>query len=161
MHQDLQQILTADSALANSVITNPATRICFALGDFDAQKLQSGFVHFDANDLMNLGVGEAIVRIERNEYDFNLLTYDVPSVAADVTSMRKDKIIALTRERYGQKTPTLEVQDRTGERKEEQIPVVEVKPVPIVTVEYKTAHKPKPTSQTQEVAVPFDDLRKA
>ena len=66
VHQDLQQI--ADSALTNSVITNPTTRICFALGDNDAQRLQSGFAHFDAGDLMNIGIGEAMVRVERNEY---------------------------------------------------------------------------------------------
>ncbi len=46
----------ADPVLANSVITNPSTRICFALGANDAQKLSAGFTHYDANDLMNLGL---------------------------------------------------------------------------------------------------------
>jgi hypothetical protein len=49
-HQDLRQLWTEDAKLANSVITNPGTRICFRLGDFDADKLKDGFAHFDASD---------------------------------------------------------------------------------------------------------------
>ena len=48
-HQDLRQLWTEDAKLANSVITNPGTRICFRLGDFDADKLKDGFAHFDAS----------------------------------------------------------------------------------------------------------------
>ena len=53
---------------------------------------------------MNLGVGEAIVRVERSDYDFNLKTYDVPPVAPETASMRREKIIAFTRERYGRQS---------------------------------------------------------
>ncbi len=102
-HQDLAQI--SDAALANSVITNPATRICFALGDRDAEKLASGFSHFSAADHVNLGVGEAVVRVDRSEFDFNLTTHEPASAAPDVASDRRKKIASLTRERYALTIP--------------------------------------------------------
>lgn len=99
-HQDLQQI--TDNALANSVITNPAVRVCFALGDNDAQKLESGFAHFDASDLMNLGTGESIVRVEKNDNDFNLKTSDFLIADPAIASARREMVIINTRKRYGQ-----------------------------------------------------------
>src|SRR5437667_591592 len=73
-HQELRQLWNRDTEVASAVTSNPCTRICFRLGDFDAQKLKEGFSFFDAQDLQNLGIGEAICRIERAEYDFNLNT---------------------------------------------------------------------------------------
>ncbi|MBL7722920.1 MAG: type IV secretion system DNA-binding domain-containing protein [Chitinophagaceae bacterium] len=73
-HQDIQQVQKNDSELLNTLIANASTRICFRLGDSDAKKLAEGFSFFEASDLQNLGTGEAIVRIERPEYDFNLST---------------------------------------------------------------------------------------
>ena len=100
-HQDLRQLWGEDTSLANSVITNPATRICFRLGDFDAEKLKDGFAHFDASDLQNLGVGEAIVRIERKDYDFNLKTSVVPAVIPEAARASKGQIIGLSRKKHG------------------------------------------------------------
>lgn len=157
-HQDLQQI--ADTALTNSVITNPATRICFALGDSDAQKLQSGFTHFDAVDLMNLGVGEAIVRIERNDYDFNLTAYDIASVAPDIASLRRDEIIAHSRERYGRKILPTMISTPQVERAEAPTVPVESKPLTRIPVERKEKIEPEPRLATpiQEIPIPSDDL---
>ena len=73
-HQELNQLWSRDKEVASAVISNPYTRVCFRLGDFDAKKLEDGFSHFNAKDLQNLGVGEAICRMERSEYDFNLKT---------------------------------------------------------------------------------------
>lgn len=100
-HQELRQLWNRDTELANSVISNPGTRICFRLGDFDAQKLASGFSHFDQEDLQNLGTGEAIVRIERAEYDFNLKALSPPQVSAEVANARRKKLIGLSRKKYG------------------------------------------------------------
>lgn len=102
-HQDLQQIV--DNALLNSVITNPAIRICFALGDNDAQKLSSGFAHFDENDLMNLGIGEAIVRVERNDDDFNLKTFNPTVVDRGIAQAKRERIVTYTRNRYSKRIP--------------------------------------------------------
>ncbi len=100
-HQDLRQLWGEDSILANSVITNPGTRICFRLGDFDADKLKDGFAQFDASDLQNLGVGEAIARIERKDYDFNLKTSLPPIVMPDEAQARKEGIIDSSRRKHG------------------------------------------------------------
>ena len=69
-HQELHQLSNRDSDVASAVISNPYTRVCFRLGDFDAKKLEDGFSLFKAKDLQNLSVGEAIVRMERAECDF-------------------------------------------------------------------------------------------
>ena len=73
----------------------PGTRVCFRLGDFDAKKLEDGFSAFDAKDLQNLGVGEAIARIERMEFDFNLRTSLPPQIDAEAWRQRKEKITSL------------------------------------------------------------------
>ncbi|MFA7201474.1 MAG: type IV secretion system DNA-binding domain-containing protein [Candidatus Paceibacterota bacterium] len=100
-HQDLHQLSETDTGLANSIISNAGTRICFRVGDFDAQKLESGFAHFDSNDLQNLSIGEAIVRVERSDYDFNLKTF-LPSLKNTEEAHRtKQAIIDLSRKKYG------------------------------------------------------------
>ena len=70
-HQELRQ-LDRDSEVASAVLSNPGTRICFGLGDEDARKLAQGFSFFDAHDLQNLEIGQAICRIEKSSQDFNL-----------------------------------------------------------------------------------------
>ncbi len=70
-HQELRQ-LERDSEVASAVLSNPGTRICFGLGDDDARKLAQGFSTFDARDLQNLEIGQAICRVEKSSQDFNL-----------------------------------------------------------------------------------------
>ncbi len=100
-HQELRQLWDKDTSLANSVMSNPYTRICFRLGDFDANKFQYGFTNFEAIDLQNLGIGEAIARVERAEYDFNLKTYLPLEVDEDIALKKKEIIIDLSRKKYG------------------------------------------------------------
>lgn len=121
-HQELHQLWSRDTEVANAVISQPATRICFRLGDFDAKKLASGFSFFEAEDLQNLGVGEAICRVERAEHDFNLKTLPLPKVDAPTAKTRRDRLVALARERYGRKRQEVEAEISTGR--------MEVAPVP-------------------------------
>lgn len=107
-HQELRQLWNKDTELANSVISNPGTRICFRLGDFDAQKLSDGFSYFETQDLQNLGVGEAIARIEKAEYDFNLKTMLLPSLDSDLTKEKQQSLITLSREKYSKKREEVE-----------------------------------------------------
>ncbi len=100
-HQDLHQLWELDVALANSILSNAGTRICFRIGDFDAQKLQSGFAHFDINDLQSLSIGEAIVRVERSDCDFNLRTFLPSEINIHYGQQNKEKIIGLSRKKYG------------------------------------------------------------
>lgn len=101
-HQDLHQLFETDSGLANAIISNAGTRVCFRIGDFDAQKLQSGFTHFDTSDLQNLSIGEAIVRVERSDNDFNLKTYLLSAIDSQVAAENKDTIIALSQKKHGE-----------------------------------------------------------
>ncbi|MGA2147320.1 MAG: helix-turn-helix domain-containing protein [Bryobacteraceae bacterium] len=98
-HQELHQLSTRDGDVASAVISNPYTRVCFRLGDFDAKKLEDGFSFFTAKDLQNLSVGEAIVRMERAEYDFNLKTVPLPQVDAALAASRRERVVASSRER--------------------------------------------------------------
>ena len=99
-HQELQQLVSRDADVASAVIANPYTRVCFRLGDYDAKKLADGFSHFEAKDLQNLQVGDAICRVERAEFDFNLKTHRLPPVEAAAAEQCRERIIALSRERY-------------------------------------------------------------
>ncbi len=98
-HQELQQLVSRDADVASAVIANPYTRICFRLGDYDAKRLADGFSYFESKDLQNLQVGEAICRVERAEFDFNLKTHRLPAVESAAEQCRA-RIIALSRERY-------------------------------------------------------------
>jgi len=100
-HQDLHQLWNRDTEVANSVISNPGTRICFRLGDFDSKKLADGFANFSAQDLQNLSVGEAIVRVDRMEYDFNLRTFPPPRIDPEQLREKQEALISLSRKKYG------------------------------------------------------------
>jgi DNA helicase HerA-like ATPase len=99
-HQDLGQLSTRDTDVASAVFGNPFTRVCFRLGDLDARKLSDGFSFFEPTDFQNLGTGEAIARVERAEFDFNLKTLPFPAVDSDLATRRRERIISLSRERY-------------------------------------------------------------
>lgn len=162
--QTLSQI--ENSNLLNSVITNPTTRVCFSLGDNDALKLSSGFTHFDANDLMNLGVGEAIVRIERNEYDCNLNTFNIPEVFSNTAAARRDKVITLTRETYGKKVVPMEYTIPQIDKLDKLLVPVVPKQKPSLPIEVKQEQYilPKKKIETQpkpnrpKVLIPADDF---
>src|SRR5437660_6451367 len=70
-HQELRQ-LQRDSEVASAVMSNPYTRVVFRVGDDDARKLADGFGFFESRDLQNLETGQAIARVERSDFDFNL-----------------------------------------------------------------------------------------
>jgi predicted DNA-binding transcriptional regulator AlpA len=107
-HQELHQLWNRDTDVASAVISNPYTRVCFRLGDFDAKKLEDGFSFFDARDLQNLEVGEAICRMERSEYDFNLKTLPLPAVEPETARLRRERVIALSRQRYAARRDEVE-----------------------------------------------------
>jgi len=107
-HQDMSQLSKHDSELANSVVSNAGTRICFRLGDTDAKRFAAGFSYFDAQDLENLNVGQAIARVERPEFDFSLDTIPEQQIEAAAGELNSKVIIDLSRKVYG--TPKAEVE---------------------------------------------------
>ncbi|MBS1683229.1 MAG: type IV secretion system DNA-binding domain-containing protein [Bacteroidetes bacterium] len=100
-HQDMSQLQKYDTELANSVVANAGTRICFRVGDLDAKRFAEGFSSFDPQDIQNLGVGQAVARIERPEYDFTMSTLQLKSVDPSIALETARKVIDYSRERYG------------------------------------------------------------
>jgi hypothetical protein len=98
-HQDLHQLSRGDTELSTSVLANAGTRICFRVGENDAKKLAEGFSEFDAADLQNLNVGEAIGRVEKQEWDFSFTTE--PLIPPTESEEVRDAIIAYSRSHYG------------------------------------------------------------
>ena len=114
-HQELQQLQSRDADVASAVISNPCTRICFRLGDFDAKRLADGFSFFEAKDLQNLQTGEAICRVERAEFDFNLRTFPLPQIDEVAARERRTQIIAYSREHYARPREEVEANVMRGE----------------------------------------------
>ncbi len=105
-HHQLHQ-LQADAKVASAVMSNPATRIVFKVGDDDAKKLAEGFTFFKAQDFKNLANGQAICRVERSDFDFNL-SVPLPEKADEAEAVkRREKIITASRAKYG--TPRAQV----------------------------------------------------
>lgn len=98
-HQEFRQLQSRSQDVASSILSNCYTRICFRLGDGDAEKLAGGFSFFDSKALQNLGVGYAIARIERAEFDFNLKITPASKPKGDNEALRQ-AIVDRTRARY-------------------------------------------------------------
>lgn len=99
-HQELRQLEAKNRDLAAAVLANPAVRIVFRVGEDDAKSLERGFASFTAVDLLNLSVGEAIARVERADYDFNLRTVPLADLAPERAAARRAELLALTRATY-------------------------------------------------------------
>jgi hypothetical protein len=138
-HQELRQ-LQRNEEVASAVLNSPFTRISFRIGDDDARKLSDGFPHFEARDLQNLGKGEAIMRVERSDYDFNIAIplLDEPDEAEAAT--RRETVTAVSRAKYARSRTEIEAVLRqmiAGE------PAIE-----------KPAPKPKPAEPKVESPAP-------
>ena len=105
-HQELRQ-LQRDSEVAGAVM-NCGTRIVFRVSDDDARKFADGFATFEARDIQSLDTGQAVCRVERGDFDFNLAV-PLPIEPDDVTATeRRQAVIAASRQKYA--TPRAEVE---------------------------------------------------
>ena len=150
-HHELRQIQKSDD-LASAVMSHPYTRVCFRVGDEDARKLASGFSYFEANDLQNLGTGEAIARIERADSDFNLRTILPPEVEKEDAQQRKAYLQYLTRRQYGR--PREEVEKELAESRAEP-PRERVDPFAKRTGKPKEKPAAKPQTETPVAETPL------
>jgi hypothetical protein len=146
-HQELRQLESRAPEIASAVIATAYTRVCFRLGDNDAKKLESGFSTFAASDLQSLGTGEAICRVERSDYDFNLRTPPVEEVESSGEERRK-AIIEQSRKKYAVPKATLEQElaqaatsaepetlvEQKPRVKERKVEVVAEEPAPVVPI---------------------------
>lgn len=99
-HQTLAQ-LSSLPKVESALYGNAHTRIVFRVGEQDARKLSDGFSTFEAGDIAKLGRGEAIVRLGSSQNDFNLRTYPAPRFSDGETERMRERVIALSRARYG------------------------------------------------------------
>jgi hypothetical protein len=99
-HQDLSQLMYKNSELGSAVLSNPAVRVCFRVGDMDARKLEDGFEYFEASDLQSLGIGQAIVRLGSKMNDCNITVPLIDEVKEVLAQVRKNKIIDNSRSKY-------------------------------------------------------------
>ena len=107
-HQELRQ-LQQDSDVAGAILSNAGTRVVFRVGDADAKVLAEGFMGFEADSLRKLGTGDAIARVERSDFDFNLRVVPLKEEPdTDQAPALRGDIIAASRVKYG--TPRAEVQ---------------------------------------------------
>lgn len=149
-HQELRQLWNRDTEVANSVLSNPGVRICFRLGDFDAQKLSEGFATFDAADLQSLKIGEAVCRIERMDQDFNLTTTPIAGVDAEESKRRSVLARELSRWKYAK--PKAEIESKLAS---ERIAVpAEVREVPLPPMKAAKPRVPESPPETMPKVAP-------
>ena len=159
-HQDMIQLQKQDTELASAVISNAGARVCFRLGDIDAKRFEDGFSSFEAQDLQNLGVGQAIVRIERPEFDFNISTLTLNS--PDLEQKAREAVIELSRSNYGTRRveveKALEYLRGVDLAEEIQTPVKEVKVAEPVEKEPPVTLIEKPQAIVEPTAL--DEIQK-
>lgn len=100
-HQDIGQLQKEDADMVSTVLNHTYTRIVFRTGEQDAKKLCEGFQSFDATDIQNLAQGEAIIRIEQQQYDCSLNTFSLEAVPDNIKHNTIAAIQKISREKYG------------------------------------------------------------
>ncbi len=141
-HQELRQ-LKRNAEVASAVLTNPFTRICFRIGDEDARTLAAGFSFFEASDLQNLSVGEAICRVERADYDFNLRVPPVSFVESHLARAKRERIIARSRTQFATPVDVVEREISRSRDSDAQANGIPFRDKPgVITVDGKTSGHP-------------------
>jgi len=160
-HQDLDQLAVKDTELANSVLSNPAIRVCFRCGDKDAAKLQDGFSYFDATDLQSLGVGQAVARVGQKDHDFNLSFELLPKIETVIAEGKYRAVVDHSRSTYALHHSqvdeilknVLQVESVLSKPARPE-KVIEEKTPPKISTE-PTEEKPKPVIDIQSEAQKF------
>lgn len=160
-HQEMRQV-ERDSDVSSALL-GAGTRIVFRVNDRDAKSLESGFTAFDARDIQNLETGHAICRVERSDADFNLAV-DAPSYADEETAQaRRERIVALSRERYGTPRDEIERLFATAAETGQPAPMPEARrsarEAPIEETPAPSPSPPPPQTRKEErAAAPAADL---
>jgi hypothetical protein len=150
-HHELHQ-LERNADVGSAVMSHPATRIVFRVGDADAKKLAEGFSFFVAQDLKNLEVGQAIARVERSDFDFNLSVPLPEKVDEEEAARRRQEVITASREKYG--TPRAQVETALLRASEPERPAEKVIPKPAVVAEKPAAPEQAPAKVVPPVLPP-------
>jgi hypothetical protein len=130
-HHELHQ-LQRNPEVASAVMSHPYTRIVFRVGDDDAKKLAEGFSFFETNDLRNLETGQAVARVERSDYDFNLSVPLPAEPDKNSAAARRQEVITASRKEYG--TSRVEIEAMLAKSCETAVPPPTIKAEPPVGV---------------------------
>ena len=165
-HHELHQ-LQRNPDVASAVMSHPYTRVVFRVGDDDAKKLAEGFSYFESKDLRNLETGQAVCRVERSDFDFNLSVPLPDKPDEEAAATRRQEVITGSREKYGTARSDVEAmlaKSRATPPADEPLPAsppsrpVEPKPTaPVV------AEPPKPaiaTASQAQLPPPLSDILK-
>lgn len=149
-HQSLEQLKSGEAEVASAVLANAGTRISFRLGDTDARKLESSFVHFEAKDLQSLAMGEAIVRIGQADQDCNINTSMLPDVPEAEAERVSQSVIEASRNQYAGTPLAKTAKKKPSPEKpaETTPPIQEPDPVP----------EPVPKKEEPKPDVPLSDI---
>ncbi len=153
-HHELHQ-LQRNAEVASAVMSHPFTRIVFRVGDDDSKKLAEGFSHFEAKDLRNLETGQAIARVERSDFDFNLSVLLPIEPDKNQTTIRREEIVTASREKYGMlrtDVETMLAKSRTP--LPENPPVPSPLPAPVISELPKASEIPKTPAPPSPMVIP-------
>jgi len=156
-HQELRQ-LEREREVA-SAVSSCFTRVVFRVGDDDARKLAEGFAAFEARDLQNLETGQAICRIERSDYDFNLRIPYPEEPDESQAARRRDEVITASRKKNARARAEIEAALKssiTVTAKPEAVSKPERVSPPVTTapvVESPRVSVPEPTGSGKESGV--------
>ena len=161
-HQNLHQ-LRADDNVANAVMTQPCTRIVLGVGDDDAKRLGECFDSFDGKSLTRLEKYHALVRVERNDFDFNLALRkpELPGGGEE----RKAAVIAASRRQFArpradvEATLLAEIRLDASKTNPSEPPSGSDKKAPQPTSPSGTPAKPAPPTSSLETAMPASPSR--
>jgi hypothetical protein len=134
----------------------PHTRVVFRVGDEDARKLQSGFTDFQARDLQNLGIGEAICRVERSDFDFNLTVPRVPEPDETQEAQTRQRVITASRTKYATPRDVVEAALRDTFESQTSQPPKARRTTPSAPTSSEPQPPPEPAG-VQNVAKPEED----
>jgi hypothetical protein len=159
-HQELHQ-LERDREVMSAILSNPCVRISFRVGDRDAETLEEGFAYFEARDLQNLNQGEAVVRVERSDQDFNLSVPLPQQQDAQALVERRREVVEASRRAFGKTRREVEAELRAAQPAAALAPK---SPTPPAPPGQPKAPPPPPTpvpaATTPAVAPPVPPMRK-
>jgi len=152
-HHELHQ-LQRSPEVASAVLTHPYTRIVFRVGDDDAKRLAEGFSFFEARDLRNLETGQAVCRVERSDFDFNLAIPLPADPDRNEARARRQEVITASRKKYA--TPRADVEallakSRMTVEASGSSPPKPVEPRPVATVSTMPVEKAPVVSKSTPI----------
>ena len=154
-HQELHH-LERNQDVKSAVLANPYTRVVFRVGDADARVLENGFSDFKAKDLQNLEIGQAICRVEKADYGFNLSVPPPEGIDESEAQAIRQRVIAASRRKYAMRRAELEAALLT--KLETQTVAPEPVPKPASpgtqTAASPLAAKPEPSVQPAPLPTP-------